>query len=286
MAKQYHLDLLNQGVEVWNRWREDNPLIQPDLSGLNLSGVHLEGANLSKTHLEGTNLCKAYLGGKETLPAANLQGAFFNKLTNLSDINLGNKESGFISVADVEWGEVSLTSIDWKRVNIIGDEYEADRRKQFKRKQLDLYHLASQSNRQLALTLQAQGLFNDGARFAYNAHRCEQKLFMLQVFLSLIQLLNKSWLVHVAVKKHYSRSMHRVLGGVFSVVTFAESGLFAVQHIGLPLIIFIVTLTYLIYLSIFKPLLRLTLFILSILVLRSSMVIKYREENETTEGAQ
>ena len=31
MANEQHLGILKQGVDVWNRWREENPAIIPDL---------------------------------------------------------------------------------------------------------------------------------------------------------------------------------------------------------------------------------------------------------------
>jgi hypothetical protein len=32
MANPEHLEILNQGVESWNKWRKENPHIKPDLS--------------------------------------------------------------------------------------------------------------------------------------------------------------------------------------------------------------------------------------------------------------
>jgi len=39
MANQEYVDLLQQGVAVWNQWRKDHPDIQPDLSELDLTGA-------------------------------------------------------------------------------------------------------------------------------------------------------------------------------------------------------------------------------------------------------
>ena len=36
MANKEHLDLIKQGVEVWNKWRVDNTEVIPDLIGANL----------------------------------------------------------------------------------------------------------------------------------------------------------------------------------------------------------------------------------------------------------
>jgi TIR domain/Pentapeptide repeats (8 copies) len=52
MANPDHLAILKQGVEVWNKWRQDNPRIyMPDLAGADLSNAHLIGINLSKANL-------------------------------------------------------------------------------------------------------------------------------------------------------------------------------------------------------------------------------------------
>jgi hypothetical protein len=44
MANQEQLDILKQGVEVWNKWRTENPRVQIFLSGANLSGANLTNA--------------------------------------------------------------------------------------------------------------------------------------------------------------------------------------------------------------------------------------------------
>lgn len=31
MANPEHVEILKQGVDVWNRWREENPEVVPDL---------------------------------------------------------------------------------------------------------------------------------------------------------------------------------------------------------------------------------------------------------------
>ena len=34
MANKEHLKILKQGVEAWNKWREENPDVKPDLCNL------------------------------------------------------------------------------------------------------------------------------------------------------------------------------------------------------------------------------------------------------------
>lgn len=84
MANPEHLALLKQGVEAWNRWRQANPGIQPDLRGANLReadlrGVDLRGADLLRANLLVARLGRAllqqaYLGGAD-LRLADLRGA-------------------------------------------------------------------------------------------------------------------------------------------------------------------------------------------------------------------
>lgn len=57
MADQALVDILKQGSQVWNKWREEHSdVTDPDLSGANLSEIDLVGANLHSANLEGANL--------------------------------------------------------------------------------------------------------------------------------------------------------------------------------------------------------------------------------------
>ncbi len=80
MANEDHLRILNQGLETWNKWREENPDVRPDLSGIdleesNLYGAILRGALLIQTNLSKSNLFKAKLRGA-VLTGTNLQGCY------------------------------------------------------------------------------------------------------------------------------------------------------------------------------------------------------------------
>jgi len=61
MANPEHLKILKQGVEVWNKWRRENDRVEPDLSGIDLSGANLERIDFSNSNLEGCNLSNAKL---------------------------------------------------------------------------------------------------------------------------------------------------------------------------------------------------------------------------------
>jgi hypothetical protein len=51
MADEQDLALLSQGVDAWNRWREENPELDPDLCEAQLRGAELSGANLGQADL-------------------------------------------------------------------------------------------------------------------------------------------------------------------------------------------------------------------------------------------
>ena len=44
MANQVHLDILKQGIEVWNKWRNEHPEIRPDLREADLRFANLSDA--------------------------------------------------------------------------------------------------------------------------------------------------------------------------------------------------------------------------------------------------
>ncbi|WP_076790477.1 toll/interleukin-1 receptor domain-containing protein [Chlorobium sp. KB01] len=82
MANQEHLDILKQGVDVWNAWRENNQNIKPDLRsaiiwGNDLCDCNLERVDLFRADLSGTYLNRAHLFGANLI-GANLNGTHLN----------------------------------------------------------------------------------------------------------------------------------------------------------------------------------------------------------------
>ena len=120
MANEKHLRILRQGVEAWNRWREDNPDIRPDLSEADLYGADLSGADLFRANLRAAKLSGAYLFaanlrvaklsgayliganlGAAYLLGADLCGADLSR-AHLSGADLGECRIGFTLFADVD----------------------------------------------------------------------------------------------------------------------------------------------------------------------------------------
>ena len=61
MANQEHLEILKQGVKMWNQWRIEHADVKVDLSRANLSFADLSFANLSNANLSRANLSRADL---------------------------------------------------------------------------------------------------------------------------------------------------------------------------------------------------------------------------------
>lgn len=90
MANEEQLNILKQGVETWNAWREahrgkpidlrDANLSFANLSIANLSFANLSFANLSNTDLSNTNLSRADLSFAN-LTSANLKDTIFEQAT-------------------------------------------------------------------------------------------------------------------------------------------------------------------------------------------------------------
>ena len=97
MANPKHLKILKQGVDVWNRWREENPnvipmLDQADLRGNKLDGADLSESGLSRVILRGENLVDTYFGGANLswadLSTAKFMGVnFSNAILKHSNLN-------------------------------------------------------------------------------------------------------------------------------------------------------------------------------------------------------
>ena len=78
------LEALKQGADTWKQWRAAHPRKEdtPDLSGMDLTDLHLQGADLRQVNLRGTTLSGVDLSG------ANLQGADLHGTRMIGECNL------------------------------------------------------------------------------------------------------------------------------------------------------------------------------------------------------
>jgi len=136
MANQEHLDILKQGVDVWNAWRKQHREIRPDLSEVdlseadlskfnfqftsffitNLSGNNLKGANLNVANLNEANLSGANLSGAilsaSSLIQTNLDGA------NLSRANLTEVYLMYTKVSGTNFHEAMIGGTTFGNVDL------------------------------------------------------------------------------------------------------------------------------------------------------------------------
>lgn len=135
------------------------------LEGASLSGAHLAGADLRDARLAGANLLHASLAG------ADLRGAIFESTTIFEGVRLTDKAHGTAVLGDITWNGVQLTRTHWRSLRRLGDERLATWRGG-----PDTYVPVIRAYRQLATTLQAQGLREDAARFRYRGCIWQRRL--------------------------------------------------------------------------------------------------------------
>jgi uncharacterized protein YjbI with pentapeptide repeats len=123
MANPEHLELLRQGVKVWNAWRTEEPMVRVDLCDANLDYENLDHANLRdvklvKASLVGVSIIGADLVGAD-LYQANLSRA------NLRGVSLGGAylAEGILAGADLTGARLSGTNLrkaDLRKANLHG----------------------------------------------------------------------------------------------------------------------------------------------------------------------
>jgi uncharacterized protein YjbI with pentapeptide repeats len=155
-------------------------LTRAHLEGADIEKAHLEGADLYRAHLEGATLFNGYLGG------ASLRNAYLDAATNFSTILFEDENFGITLTADIHWSGVNLAVVNWKQLKVLGEESVAKQsatwKGQAKKKDewLAGYRSAVRANRQLAVALQAQGMNEDAARFAYHAQKLQRTVLWLE----------------------------------------------------------------------------------------------------------
>lgn len=214
---------------------EKASLIKARLDEADLSFAHLEkslfsraylrNASLVMAHLEGANLSGAHLEGTQ------LQRVSFDNMTILEDVILSNKRNEFASLANVRWNGVNLTAVDWSLQKMLGDEYEARRRKMHgtrvkeKTQRLREYKAAVHANRQLSLVLRDQGLNEEADHFAYRANLLQRVVWRRQHKLLKYAF---SWFLYLLAGYGY-RPLRTLFIYLFAIICFA-SGYYWATH--------------------------------------------------------
>ena len=122
MANKEHLKILKQGVEIWNKWREENPDIKPKLIKAELFDI-----NLSKADLSGADFSGAELGGA-VLSEANLHDAKLSwaylTMADLSGANLRYVDLVGANLSRSDFRKADLDGADLERANLVETKLE------------------------------------------------------------------------------------------------------------------------------------------------------------------
>ena len=133
MANQEQVEILKQGVQVWNKWRAKNLGFQVDLFGADLSGADLRQANLSGADLRQANLWKADLREANlsgaNLSGASLMGAYLNRahlggahlyVAHLMGADLNGADLREANLNETNLSGALLMGANLKRANLSG----------------------------------------------------------------------------------------------------------------------------------------------------------------------
>lgn len=133
MADQEQIKLLEKGVDVWNKWRKENPNTKANLFRANLSYNDLRGADLSGVDLIEAELIRAELN-RADLSGADLSGADFSR-ADLSGADLSRAKlwradfvetkfrcANFFSadLSGSDFSRADLSGADLTQVNLSG----------------------------------------------------------------------------------------------------------------------------------------------------------------------
>ncbi len=110
MANEDHLEILNSGVEAWNRWREENPDTAPDLSHANLVGRALMGINLNGSKLDRVNLRLTNMSGADLSHASMVNADLSRTDLTHADLCHANLSMADLSRADLTEARIGMTT--------------------------------------------------------------------------------------------------------------------------------------------------------------------------------
>jgi len=112
MANPEHVEILKQGVDVWNKWRKENQVIIPELVAANLREANLIGADLDGADLDGADL----VGAK--LIEADLSGAGFREANLIgTDLNGADLFGADLVGANLSGANLSGANLSGAKLN-------------------------------------------------------------------------------------------------------------------------------------------------------------------------
>ena len=106
VRKVVYLDLLKQGSEQWNTWKQAHPRIKVDLQFADLHETCLSGANLRKSNLSGADLSETNLK-RVDLRDADLRETIFT----WADLSRARLNHALMHRADLSGTDLSAASL-------------------------------------------------------------------------------------------------------------------------------------------------------------------------------
>jgi uncharacterized protein YjbI with pentapeptide repeats len=122
MASEEHLQIIRQGVSVWNEWRKKRPqcgrldLCGADLSNADLQGSCLFAVDLKNADLHGANLRKADLGGASLIEADLRVASLFG--ADLRGADLSKADLRMVDLRESSLFETILTEANLSGANL------------------------------------------------------------------------------------------------------------------------------------------------------------------------
>jgi len=118
MANDEHVAMLKKGVKAWNKWRDENANIRPNLSEADFTGADLIGANLIGADLVGAKLSGADLTGAKLSGADLSEGRLVR--ADLSEANLSGANLSEADLREAKLSEADLREANLTEANLSG----------------------------------------------------------------------------------------------------------------------------------------------------------------------
>lgn len=112
MANQEHLEILRQGLDVWNQWRRENPDLEPDLSSVDFNAANLYNIDFSNVDFSASDLSLIDLI-EANLSRANLSNA------NLNDANLEKVDLTEAILKGADLSRAKLCNVNFSRAILV-----------------------------------------------------------------------------------------------------------------------------------------------------------------------
>jgi len=111
MANPEHLEILKQGVEVWNRWRTESLDILPDLKVASLRGLDLSGANFKRAELTGADLSNAHLIDADLSEANLIRAILSGALVTAAYLGRANLTDATLRHGSLQASDLTATTL-------------------------------------------------------------------------------------------------------------------------------------------------------------------------------